>query len=639
LLATLLGFALRMIHLADVPPRWDEGWSVAHAALSLPEIFTITAADVHPPLYYLALGAWQWINGIDLFGARYLSALMSASAVPLAYVAANVWSGSRRVGVLAAFFMAWLPLGAYYGAVIRMYALAPSFVLLATYSALRIATSVDRDTRHAIRNTILFVIGAAGAMLTLYHAVWGLVAAAIYGVAIGRRSSVVRRLLCAFALTIVVYLPWAIYAGPQFLGRASAESATNIGQQYPIAYFIRQGIYDLTLSQQIGDAGVIAVVLIIVVGCGIALARRKAGALLMLVLPTLMIGFTLVGVAFAARQWAFNARMLICAVPALAFALAWAFDQMLTTDDRRSTIDHVHRPPIVGLVVGRLLAGVSALALIAVYFSASADFVYRKSLEVFDPYNPHTYRDHIAPRAQPNDVAFFNVLSPAGFYALDRSSDKPNWSYALTWDPVIEPRERWESRLREAAQSHSRLWLVLYRGLAGKNGELRGWMDSNFYPAHSEWGEEEVYYGMYGAPHALMSVGEGSGARWGNMLLSDVRIGTFVQAGDAIPVALTWRATAPITTNYKVFVHALDSAGRLIAQHDAQPLNDLRPMTTLPVGEDVLDNHGLALPLDFSGDVKIMLGMYDPATGDRLRTSDGRDAIEIGVVAVASATK
>ena len=30
---TLFAFLLRMVHLADVPPRWDEGWSVAHASL------------------------------------------------------------------------------------------------------------------------------------------------------------------------------------------------------------------------------------------------------------------------------------------------------------------------------------------------------------------------------------------------------------------------------------------------------------------------------------------------------------------------------------------------------------------------------------------------------------------------------
>ncbi|MCS6849213.1 MAG: glycosyltransferase family 39 protein [Anaerolineae bacterium] len=134
-LATLLGFALRLPLNDVIPPRWDEGWSIAHASLPIAELLTITAADVHPPLYYLLLGAWQRATSYDLFAARYLSMLLSTTAIPLAYVAARVWSRSQRTAVLAAFFMAWMPLAVYYGAVVRMYALAPSFVLMAMYGA------------------------------------------------------------------------------------------------------------------------------------------------------------------------------------------------------------------------------------------------------------------------------------------------------------------------------------------------------------------------------------------------------------------------------------------------------------------------------------------------------------------------
>jgi 4-amino-4-deoxy-L-arabinose transferase-like glycosyltransferase len=626
LLATLLGFALRLPLNDVIPPRWDEGWSIAHASLSLGEVFVITAADVHPPLYYLLLGVWQRIIGIDLFAARYLSVLLSTTAIPLAYVAAVAWSRSRRVGVLAALFMAWLPLGVYYGAVVRMYALAPSFVLLAAFGALRFEIGDWRQVRDSISNRqslIAFVVGALGAMLTLYHAVWALAAIAVYALVIAviqRQRRIVRRLLIAIGLAVVLYLPWAAFAVPQFLGRASAEAATNIGQQFPLTYFLRQGMYDLTMSQQIGDLGLIVIGLIVIVGIVLALAQRKS--ILPVLLPMLMIGFTLIGVAFAARQWAFNARMLVCAVPALALLLAWAFDQMLSVSTNRWPL------------VGKLAAAVTALVLAGAYFTTSATFVYAKTLEVFDPYNPHTYHDHIVKLAQPNDVAFFNVLSPAGFYALDRQPNDPVWSYALTWDPVIEPRQRWEQRIAQAAGTHSRLWLVLYRGLAGKNGDLRGHMDSTYFPAHSEWGEEEVFYGLYGVPRGELRTVNVSGARWGDITLNDVRVGTSMQAGDIVPVALTWQASAAIPTNYKIFVHAAKPDGFVIAQHDAQPLNDLRPMTTWAAGEPVRDHHGLALPPDYRGELMLKLGLYDPDTGERLHTDDGRDAIELGKVIV-----
>lgn len=633
LIATLLGFALRLPLNDVIPPRWDEGWSIAHASLSIGEIFTITAADVHPPLYYLLLGLWQMVVGHDLFAARFLSVLMSTAAIPLVFAVAKAWAGSSRLAVVAAFLMAWLPLGVYYGAVVRMYALTPAFVLLAAYAALRLETG---EWRLGTRSISLFVIGAAGAMYTLYHAVWALVAIALYvliNALIYRRPSAVRRLIIAIGLSILVYLPWGIYAVPQFLSRAAAESSTNIGQQFPVTYFIEQGIRDLTMTQEIGIAGVLVISAILLIGVVMALTnltglRDLSGLsrLWPLALPLMMIAFTLVGVSIAARQWAFNARMLICAVPALALLLAWSFEQILNADRRAQNAERFSN-------AGIWVAAACAVVLIGIYYNTSTRFVYQKTLEVFDPYNPNTYRQNIASLARPNDRVFFNVLSPAGFYALDQLPDDPPWSYALTWDPVIEPRARWEQRFNEAAQTHNRLWLVLYRGLAGKNGDLRGWMDSTFYPAQSQWGEEEVFYGLYGAPREPLAQQDVT-AQWGDVKLDEVRVGTSVRAGDVIPVALTWRASQNVPANYKVFVHAARPDGFVVAQHDAQPLNDLRPMTTWMPNEPVRDNHGLALPADVRGPLTITVGVYDPDTGERLKTIDGRDAVEIATVNV-----
>jgi hypothetical protein len=274
------------------------------------------------------------------------------------------------------------------------------------------------------------------------------------------------------------------------------------------------------------------------------------------------------------------------------------------------------------------------LALLIVYWPTSTQFVYAKTLEVFDPYNPHTYHQHIAPRARRGDLVFFNVLSPAGFYALERQAHDPPWSYALTWDPVIEPRLRWEQRISQAAEDHDRLWIVLYRGLAGANGDLRGWMDSNFYPAYAAWGEEEVFYGLYGVMREEMATGKVAGGRWGAIVLEEAQVPRSVAAGAVAPIRLTWRAEAAIAKNYKVFVHATRPDGFVIAQHDAQPLNDLRPMTSWTPGEPVRDNHGLALPADHRGPLQIKVGLYDPDTGERLRTADGMDAIVLASVMV-----
>ena len=669
LLVILLAFGLRMVGLAEVPPRWDEGWTVAHASLDLGALLTITSADVHPPLFYLLLGGWQWLTGINLFAGRYLAVLVSLPSVPLAYIVALRWgrrssTKALRLAMITAICMAWMPLGVYYSAVIRMYALAPSFVLLATWAGFRLITqnkhigfrsndSKDRyaqvDRLHAVLPAInapslihplgapssslhfiiAFVIGAAGAMLTLYHAAWSLLALGTYLIMRilfsdkHRRLQRMGQLLVGVIGAILIFLPWGVYAIPQLLYRATGASA-NVTQQYPISYFLRIGVEVLTMSQKTGFAGILVILVIMTAGLAIAITKRSGRDIARLLLPVLMIVLTLVAVATAARSWAFNARMLICAVPALAMMIAWGLDRMM------------------GL--SKPLAGIAFVALIAVYFSTSSSFIYQKTLEVFDPYNPHTYIEHIAPTARSTDQVIFNVLSPAGFYALDRRGSDPSWTYALTWDPVIEPQKRWEDRVSLTSQNHQRLWLVLYKGLAGKNGDLRGWLDSTFYPASATWGEEEVFYGLYGANTAVMTAGAGSGTHWMasdgfDLQLIKSELPRSVHAGDIIPVALTWRAQAALKQNIKVFVHAQSSDGNIVAQHDAAPLNDLRPMTTLPVGADVLDHHGLALPLEYRGSIRLFVGLYDPQTGQRLQTNKGTDQLDIGQVDVVSETQ
>ena len=626
--AILVGFGLRMVKLGDVLPRWDEGWSVAHAALSWADVLTITAADVHPPLYYLVLGVWQNLFGVNLFGARYLSIMLSLPAIPLAYVVAKRWAtvngqwlmvngqspipnpqSPKKFSIFhfpfSIFLMAWLPLAVYYSGVVRMYALVPTLMLLAMYFGLGLA----QRRRWSWRNGLGFALSAAALMLTLYHAVWALLGLAVY--ALLQRGR--RNFMAAALLAGALYLPWAIYAIPQLIGRASAEATRNTNQQLPLSYWLEQAAKGLTLSREVGWWG-IGLMLGIVLAGGIAWAvRRRRGAAILLapvLLPILMIGLTLFGVAFAARNWALNERMLVGAAPALVLILAWALAQL-----------------------PKPLAAVVAFGLVALYFSTSTGVVFDKTLEVFDAYDPHQYHRRITAQAQASDVAIFNVLSPAGFYALDRRANDPTWSYALTWDPVIERHERWEARILALAQQHPRLWLVLYRGLAGQNGPLRGWLDSHFYPASGDWGPEEVFIGLYGAPQP-MQAGGGAGTTWGDLELRQSQFAPELKAGAIVPVGLTWQANAPIKVGYKIFVHAIAPDGRVLAQHDAQPLNDLRPFFTLPVGEAVIDHHGLALPADFRGKLRLVMGLYDPNTGQRFRHSGGAEVVVLGEVEV-----
>src|SRR5262249_9688523 len=149
---------------------------------------------------------------------------------------------------IAAALAAWLPLLVYYGAVIRMYALAPTFILLAMWAALRLVkTPAARSPARSPSLMLAFVIGAVGAMLTLYHSAWALAALGLYAALLavsGPRGTRMGRLLhlaVAVALALLAFAPWAVYALPQLQQRAAAETG-NVGQQYPLGYFLVRGV-------------------------------------------------------------------------------------------------------------------------------------------------------------------------------------------------------------------------------------------------------------------------------------------------------------------------------------------------------------------------------------------------------------
>jgi hypothetical protein len=99
---------------------------------------------------------------------------------------------------------------------------------------------------------------------------------------------------------------------------------------------------------------------------------------------------------------------------------------------------------------------------------------------------------------------------------------------------------------------------------------------------------------------------------------------------EAVQVTLRWYSTGPLDTDYTVFVHmvALDNPGEVLSQGDAPPLSGRWP-TSLWLPDVTLDDpHTIPLPEDLvSGTYAILVGWYDPVTGERLHLPDGTGAL------------
>lgn len=90
-----------------------------------------------------------------------------------------------------------------------------------------------------------------------------------------------------------------------------------------------------------------------------------------------------------------------------------------------------------------------------------------------------------------------------------------------------------------------------------------------------------------------------------------------------LEITLFWQAERLLDQNWTVFVHLLDEAGVLVAQHDSQPQNGQYPTSVWDQGEVVSDRHWLALPTDLpNGDYRILVGLYSLESGERMSVLD-----------------
>ncbi|MFN8498380.1 MAG: glycosyltransferase family 39 protein [Anaerolineae bacterium] len=619
----LLAFAVRAYQLHTPTLAWDEGWSVAVSQLPLGDLLNITAYDVHPPGYYLLLRLGLTL-GRPEYAIRYLSLIAGVVAVPLAYQAGRVWvrrgPHADLVGLLAAAYVALAPLLIYYSQVARMYALCVVGVLLAVWGLL---DSLD-GTRPARPVALVgWVVGALLALYSFYYSALALAALVLYAVFAGwpltrsdagRRA--LRRVTLASVAIVALYLPWALYA----VGPVLQRVATHENDALTLAEMQRllpMAVYSVIFAYDAGWFVVWSIAAVVAAGLIVSLTRRAAPDLSPrhLLLPGLAFGFTVGGVLVGTQAHMFAGRYLIAASPFIALAVAFA---------------------VTALSARARWLGAAAIVLIAVttIWPTWVGAVYAKGLERAGEFDPTVDVQSLrAIGARPDDLVVFNVLSLAGVYDAYRAPSDPAWTFAQRWDPVTEDMRRIGDRLSAEVTGYPRVWASLYQGTVGPNAELKSWLDRNLYPAGGAW-RNETLFALY-LPEAGPRVEAAPGVTWpAGPQLDSATYTAAAKPGGNVTIDLKWRAARPMDKNYVVFAHLYDEAGRLVAQHDSQPQGGGRPTSGWSTTRSIPDFHGLMLPRDVAGQLSLRVGLYDPATGERLRLDDGRDMVDVGTVEV-----
>ncbi|MDY0018605.1 MAG: glycosyltransferase family 39 protein [Anaerolineae bacterium] len=313
----LVSWLLLMIDLEGKSLWTDELFTVEWARLSFKALIQRTAADVHPPLYFLLVRTWTRWSGFSDFALRWPSVAAAWLSIPLLYRLAKAWKGPRAAGMSAALW-GMAPVVILYGRMARYYGLAACFGLLATVMLWQ-ALTMDKK-----RCWIAYVVASSAAVYTFYLTALLLIAHG--GLVLAFKSK--RKLLswlAAGALSALTLAPWIPIVLDQTVrtGQGAADLSFSVmGLLLKVGYTA----YALALGESLfpwhmlAVAGGLAVLVLFVTGF---LNWRKKGRGLLL--PLLgMIALPVLGMILVTTL--ISPRTPFVSMPARAFfALPYAF--------------------------------------------------------------------------------------------------------------------------------------------------------------------------------------------------------------------------------------------------------------------------------------------------------------------------
>ncbi|MCS7062245.1 MAG: hypothetical protein RMN25_13950 [Anaerolineae bacterium] len=643
-----IGFGLRAFGLQNQSLWFDEGWSWHLAKMSLGDMAIATAADRSPFLYYAMLHVWLKLAGESEFAMRYLSlaadvaglALVMALASAVMRAAKPVYPKQPRAPMLAAGLLyAASPFAVWYAQETRMYALVSALGSLSTYWLLRWLrewTSTQTLSRRAV---LYSALALTAAVYSHYYAIFLLPAHAgvvLLVLALAKRSAAeplnVRLAVRVWlhwvggaVLTVLAIIPWLLVASPGF--------AYDDGFAFPLNT-IEGRLHDWLIALASGvparaaPAGwqvlIIGALAILVLGYAVTHRLRELLILVALVVFPALAATVAVRVFYPYRS-VFHPRYLIYIVPAVCVLFAG--------------LVRVRGLPRLALLMG--LAPPALLSLLwvpALWANYSDPTVARDDVRAATRHVVEALaagdlvvmtRDHFAVRyyysmiIQQRPVSDTRWMAmPTGLHGvLDNDVEwvdalnafRPDRVRLMLWqDDVVDPQQLVESTL----------WPHGYQIGEYNFGSIRLplYHITDWPVREAPWQSIDAVFG-----DQLRLTGFWSSAQ--------------SYAGDWFYVVLLWQPIRVPDAAYRVFIHVLDTEGRIVFQKDKLPLNSLIPMTRWRPAQTIRDPYATVVPPDTpAGLYRIVVGVYDES-GARLpvrsdRATDSRDAVSLGMVQV-----
>lgn len=618
----LLAAGVRFYRL-DGSSLWsDEGNTWALLGRSFAQIARDAAADIHPPGYYWLLKLWSLVAGTSAWGMRSFSALAGVLLIYVIYrlgcllERAQPWL--QGVALLAAFIAALNPFQIYYSQEARMYLLLALVSATLFWSLYGLLSPAKRLSTGAM---VGYGVSGIVGLWTHYSfpiilATAGLAFLIIYFSRSRNTQHEARstkrvafwRFIGLNALILLAYLPWLPTAVVRVLNWPQG------GEPITLADGLQLTLRTL-LFGPLREAPHLPWPWLLVAGLLPlwALVRRWRQislwplALWLLAPIGLMFSLGLFSDAFL--------KFLLTASP------AWA---LLTAVG------------IYGLPKPRTSAPLAVAGVLAV-----------AALTLPPYYTLPTVRDNYA-----GIVRYLQATAPpTALVLLNAPGQQEVWQYyaqlyQLSVTTLALPRQRppdptaTVATLEGAVANRSTIYALFWAtDEADPAGLVERWLDQHAFKGLESW-QGNLRFVTYVQPPNLVCKEMPSLPRFGEAIrltaLCQPTVPQTVAAGEVALVGLHWQSGAALSQRYKVTVQVLDRRNQVIAQRDSEPVGGSLPTDQWPVGETVVDNHGIFIPPGTPpGAYRLIVALYDQNSGERLRLPDNQDALALGELTVA----
>ncbi len=595
LLVILLAAGLRFHHL-EAQSLWnDEGATVAMIHRPPDAILANTAADIHPPGYYLLLKGWAALAGESEFALRAFSALAGILTVALAYALGRRLFGGMA-GLWAALLLAVNTFALFYAQEARMYAQLGLLATTSMWVFVGWLAAWERSVKRlpGRRQLLALALINAAGLYTQYAYPFTMLAQGIVfllwlgGRLLRRRAGrdvhlslirIVGLYTAANVVTLALFLPWLDEAIRQVTGWP------NGGQ----------------------DAGPITVATTLVYG-----QTARGGVSWVAVFGALILA--------AAGLWLYRARPLLvlpvvwAALPTGAFLLL-----RLQPDDMKQLL------PAVSAVALWLGAGAAALwrdncltprllamagtAILAITLVTGLPPFYHDAGFARDDYRAMAARITADPR--PGDAIILDGPGQGEVWSYYYEGEAP--VYALPWGGDEATRATLDTILQE----RERIFVLFWGDMEQDPRQLvESALDAGAFEVGSQWyGNVRFVTYATGSGTASGAPDEILDARFGDhIVLHGYALDrTTYQPGDVVTLTLFWTTETALDIRYKVFVHLYAAAGDPpLAQHDGEPGGGQAWTTTWQPGDIIIDRHGVPIPQDLPpGTYLLGVGLYD----------------------------